>query len=88
MSLLVKWHVTTGYREYMRTEPVQTIIRGAAERVLEAVGGEEAGYAMDFEAESGRRKVPRSSVRTATFEAMEDEARNRTLTKNLDAARG
>lgn len=86
--MIIRWHVNTGYREYQRTPGVSSRIKGAAERVAEEAGGSEAGFEVDFQPESGRRRTPRASVRTATFAARESEARHRTLTKAIDAARG
>lgn len=85
--MIIKWHVRTGYREYQRTPGVSSRIREGAERVADAAGGSEAGFEVDFQPEAGRRKTPRGSVRTATFEARESEARDRTLTRAIDAAR-
>lgn len=87
VAFLWKWHVTTGYREYMRQPEVRRMLREAAERIADAAGGPEAGFEVDLEAQSGRRKVPRTSVRTATYEAKRLEATERRLTKALDAGR-
>lgn len=85
--MIIKWHTKTGYLEYQRTDGVRDRILETAEKVAAAAGGESAGFAVDFEAEAGRRRVPRSSVRTATKEARLAEARNRTLSRALDAGR-
>lgn len=85
--MIIRWHVRTGYRDYQRTEGVQDRVRESAERVADAAGGAEAGFLVDFEPEAGRRKTPRASVRTATVEARLAEARERVLTRALDAGR-
>lgn len=85
--LVWQWHVRTGYREYMRTPQVRQWLEDAGNAIAEEAGGTDAGFEVEVTPESGRRKVPRVSVRTATDAARRDEARNRTLTKSLDAGR-
>lgn len=82
-----KWNVTTGYRDYMRTPEVLKLLEEAGDRIAAAAGGDAAGFEVEVEPTSGRRRVPRVSVRTATIAARLEEARNRTLTKALDAGR-
>lgn len=88
MSLLIKFHVTTGYREYMRESGIEQIMEDAGHRIADAAGGEKAGFVVEVQPRAGRRQVPRVSVRTATPEAMEAEAKDRVLTRALDAGRG
>lgn len=85
--MIIKWHVRTGYREYQRTAGVAARVLEGAEKVAAAAGGEREGYAVDFQPAAGSRKTPRASVRTATKEARVAEARDRRLTRALDAGR-
>jgi len=80
-----KWLVSTGYRDYMRTPEVQELLEDAGGRIAAAAGGGDSGFEVDVEPRSGRRRVPRVSVRTATDDARRAEARDRALTKALDA---
>lgn len=80
-----KWLVTTGYRDYMRQPEVQELLEDAGGRIVAAAGGTDAGYEVDVEPRSGRRDVPRVSVRTTTAASRRDEAVNRTLSRSLDA---
>lgn len=79
-----KWNVATGYRELQRRAAVAALLKEKADAMAAACG---PGYASDVEAESGRRRTPRASVRTVTFDAHLDEARNHTLERNIDVAR-
>jgi hypothetical protein len=83
-----KWLVATGYRKYQRDPKVLGLLVNAAEKIANAAGGESAGFEVEAESQSGTRQVPRVSVRTATFEARRAEARDRVLTRALDAGRG
>jgi len=83
----IVFHVRTGYRDYMRTPEVETLLTDAGHRIADAAGGAEAGFEVDVTSRSGRRRVPRVAVVTATFEAKEAEARDRKLTRALDAGR-
>lgn len=85
--MIIKWHTKTGYLEYQRTAGVAGRVLEAAERVAAAAGGADAGFVVDFEPAAGRRGVPRSSVRTATKEARLAEARDRALSRAIDAGR-
>jgi hypothetical protein len=86
--LTIKFHVFTGYRDYMRESGVEQLLEDAGHRIADAAGGEDAGFVVDVQSRAGRRQVPRVSVRTATPEAMEAEAKDRVLTRALDAGRG
>lgn len=79
-----KWNVRTGYRDLMRDPAVAALIRERADRIAEAAG---EGFEADVQPRSGRRQVPRGSVRTATARAREVEARTHALERSIDAGR-
>lgn len=81
MIVNITYHVTTGYRELMRDPAVATAMQEILNRVQEKAG---AGFEADLEERSGRRDVPRGSVRTATFEARRRQARDHVLEQSLD----
>lgn len=72
-----------GIRELLKSEEVRADLAARAHRIASAAGGE-PDYEVDVRQGSTRA---RASVRTATFEAILDEARNRTLSGALDAGR-
>ena len=80
-----KWHVRTGYREFMRQAAVLAALE-AKGRAIAAAAGE--GVSVESQSRSGSRSTPRVGVFTDTAEAMSDEARHRSLTRALDAGRG
>ncbi|MFB7798936.1 hypothetical protein [Isoptericola sp. NPDC056134] len=71
-------------RALLRSEPIRADIERRARAVAAAAGGEEKGFEVDVRVGSNR---VRASVRTATREAREAEATDRTLTRALDAGR-
>lgn len=79
-----KWRTLTGYREFMRTPPVEALIREGVEKV-EAAAGE--GFEAEVEPRSGRRRTPRGSVRTVNDTGRKAEAEDRALTRAIDAGR-
>ena len=79
-----KGNVRTGYRELMRSPGVVAELSGRADRIADAAG---AGFVVDVDLESGRRRTPRSSVRTGTFDARLAEARDHVLERAIDAGR-
>jgi hypothetical protein len=79
-----RWNITTGYRELQRTQPVVDLLEGSAERIARAAG---PGFEVDVTPQAGRRRTPRVSVRTATFEARLAEARDHVLERAIDAGR-
>lgn len=75
--------------EIRRAPGVQADLQRRARKVLEAVGGEAAGYMMS--STQGRKNPQgrwRASVFTATPKAMRQNARDNTLVRNFGAARG
>jgi hypothetical protein len=74
----------------LRSEPgVRKDLERRAKSVLDAAGGEDAGYGMS--SQQGERKPQgrwRASVFTKTAKGRRDNARNSTLIKSLDAGRG
>lgn len=71
-----------GVRSLLRSEEVRSDLERRARSVSRAAGD---GYEMDSEV--GRNRA-RASVRTATTEAVWDNAENRSLARALDAGRG
>lgn len=69
-------------RDILRSDGVRDDLARRAERVRA-----HAGPGMAAEAEIGKERA-RASVWTDTFEARVAEARDRTLTRSIDAARG
>lgn len=70
-----------GVRDLLRSHEVSADLERRAKRIANA-----AGDGMEVEATTGRNRA-RVSVRTATTEAILAEAKERTLTKSLDAGR-
>lgn len=70
-------------REILKSDEVRADLEARAKRIAAAAGGE-PDYEVDVRWGSTRA---RASVRTATFDAIRDEARNRTLSGALDAGR-
>lgn len=87
MIIRWKWHTMTGYREFQRQAAVVALLADAGRRIADAAGGEEAGFEVDVHVSAGARDVPRVAVIAASFEAKQAEAKNRTLTRALDAGR-
>lgn len=79
-----QWNVRTGYRELMRSPGVVAQLSERADRIADAAGD---GFVVDVDQESGRRRTPRASVRTGTFEARLAEARDHVLERAIDAGR-
>lgn len=79
-----KWNVTSGYRELMRQPGVAIEIGARVARIAETAGD---GFRAEVQERSGRRQVPRGSVRTATAKAREAEARTHALERAIDAGR-
>lgn len=77
----IDFHVRTGYRDLMRDPAVAAAMKDILDRVAEKAGD---GFEVDLEERSGRRKVPRGSVRTATYEARRRQARDHVLEQSLD----
>jgi hypothetical protein len=77
----IKYHVTTGYRELMRDPSVMAAMREILDRVQEKAG---EGFESELEPESGKRRVPRGAVFTATYEARRRQARDHVLEQALD----
>jgi hypothetical protein len=75
--------ISKGAREILRSAKVQAELERRAKAIADAAGGE-----PDYEVGSrvGANRV-RTSVRTATQKAREDESRNKSLTRALDAGR-
>jgi hypothetical protein len=80
-----KWHIKDGYYPFMRQAAVLAALEDAGGRIASAAGD---GVVLSSESSSGKRATPRVAVYTDTPEAMADEARNRSLTRALDAGRG
>jgi hypothetical protein len=72
-----------GIRELLKSEEVRADLSARAHRIAAAAGGE-PDYEVDVRQGATRA---RASVRTATFDAILDEGRNRTLSASLDAGR-
>jgi hypothetical protein len=79
-----KWHVRTGYREYMRTPEVVALLQDSVDRTAEAAGD---GFEADVVIGGRGRKVAHGQVRTATAEARERQARDHVLERAIDAGR-
>lgn len=79
-----QWGVRSGYRKQMRDRGVVAELKARAERIAEAAG---PGFVAEVDPESGRRRTPRASVRTDTFEAMLAQARGNVLERSIDAGR-
>lgn len=79
-----QWNVRTGYRQLMRSPGVVAQLSDRADRIADAAGG---GFVVDVDLESGRRRTPRASVRTGTFEARLAESRDHVLERAIDAGR-
>jgi hypothetical protein len=77
----IKYHVTTGYRDLMRDPSVMVAMRDILDRV-QAKAGE--GFESELEPESGRRRVPRGAVFTATHDARRRQATSHVLEQALD----
>jgi len=75
--------ISKGAREILRSAKVQAELERRGKAIADAAGGE-----PDYEVETrvGANRV-RTSVRTATQKAREDESRNKALTRALDAGR-
>lgn len=71
-----------GVRTLLRSSEMEADLRARAERIAAAAG---PGHAVESQIGVNRA---RASVRTETFEAMREEATNRTLTRAIDAGRG
>lgn len=73
-----------GIRELLTSEKVASDLQRRAEKIASAAGGAEVG----FEAvKTGGPARARSIVITTTHEAKNREARDRTLTRAIDAGR-
>lgn len=70
-----------GIRELLRSREIQRDLQRRAEAIADAAG---PGHRTELQV--GRARA-RAEVATDTFEAMYDEATNRTLTRALDAGR-
>lgn len=79
-----KWNTLTGYRQFMRTAPVEALIRDGVERIAADAG---EGFEATVEQQSGRRGTPRGSVRTVNETGRKAEAQDRALTRAIDAGR-
>ena len=73
---------SAGIRQLLRSSEVEANLRARAERIAAAAG---PGHEVDSRIGANRA---RASVATATFEAMQSEATDRTLTRAIDAGRG
>lgn len=80
---------SAGVRELLRGAPVQADLKARADRIAAAANAElssgEDGFVVDVDVGKNRA---RAVVLTATPEAMNAEASNRTLTHSFDAGRG
>lgn len=77
----ITYHVTTGYRDLMRDPSVAAAMQDILNRVVEKAG---EGFESELETRSGRRNVPRGSVRTATYAARRRQASSHVLEQSLD----
>lgn len=71
----------TNVRALLRSGPVQSDLQRRANAIARA-----AGEGMEVDSGTGPNRA-RASVRTGTREAMEAEARDRALTRAIDAGR-
>lgn len=87
MPIRVKHHIP-GYYALRSAPGCVADLEGRGERVLDAVGGEDAGYTMGSQQGAkrpqGRHRV---SVAAVTAKAKRDNAKHNTLLRGLDAAR-
>lgn len=79
-----KWSTLKGYREFMRTAPVEALIRDGVERIAADAG---EGFEAEVQPRSGKRGTPRGSVRTVNEAGRQAESDNRALTRAIDAGR-
>lgn len=79
-----KWHVRTGYREYMRTPEVVALLDDSVRRTAEAAG---PGFEADVIIGTRGRKTAHGQVRTATDDARRRQAKDHVLERAIDAGR-
>lgn len=72
----------SGFQAILKSAEVQADLERRAEAIADA-----AGEGMEYDVRVGKTRA-RASVRTATPEAMRAEARDKTLTRAIDAGRG
>lgn len=72
----------SGSRALLRSFEIQADLKWRAERIADA-----AGPGMEVRVRGGRQRA-RASVTTSTIEARRAEARDRVLTRAIDAGRG
>lgn len=73
---------SAGARAILTSSPVQAFLKARADRIAAA-----AGPGMESSSSSGRSRA-RASVFTATAQGMRGEAKDRRLTRAIDAGRG
>ncbi|EME14806.1 hypothetical protein [Rhodococcus triatomae] len=88
MAVKIVWNQGAMYE--LRSSPeVVALLEAIGNRILEAAGGEQAGYVMSSQQGAKRPQGRwRVSVATATAEAMLDNAKNNTLIRALGASGG
>ena len=82
--LRFKWHVRTGYREYMRTPEVVELLNDSVQRTREAAG---EGFEADVIVGKRGRKTAHGQVRTASEDARRRQAKDHVLERAIDAGR-
>ena len=81
------WDVNGGYRVLMRDARIRDALFQKAEEIHRDAGGNEAGFVLEVQEASGRRRTPRAAIIAATFEARQAEATDRTLTRAFEKNR-
>ncbi|MBM4525179.1 hypothetical protein GS462_11230 [Rhodococcus hoagii] len=87
MPIRVKHHIK-GYHALRSAPGIVADLEGRGEAVLNAVGGEAAGYSMGSQQGAKRPQGRwRVSVAAVTAKAKRDNAKHNTLLRGIDAAR-
>lgn len=73
-----------GFNEYRKQPGIQGDLHDMGERIADAAGGGDDYAVVDDTSNPTRARVV---VKTDSFKAMADEAKNRTLSRALDAGR-
>lgn len=74
-----------GARALLTSDEVADDLQARAERIAAAAGGTDEGYVAE---KTGGPARARSIVITTSYSAQAHEARDRTLTRSIDAGRG
>jgi hypothetical protein len=78
------WDVNGAYQRFLRSPEIRAALEELGQKIHEEAGGDEAGFALEVQAESGRRGTPRVAIIAASYEAREAEAVDRVLTRAVE----